>query len=271
MKYATNQKNLRVFIINLSDHKEKKIRMKKILKKFDFKYEFFNAFDGRNSSINDYDGYNDLSRKLFLGRSLFPGELGAFESNRLLMKKIINEDIKMALILEDDIKFEADFDEYLSKIIRIDYKWDVVRFIARKKILNLKGRKVIELDKKTFLMRFPKLLGETHAYLISKDGAKKILASTRNFYHQFDILMGQTWKTNLNCLYCVPGLVGQVPELNIIAKNHPRFQKKKKSIFSIYFFTRFFFKIYEAVAKWFHYLYFLLPDLFHFNKSKKIK
>ena len=54
MKYTADQKKLRVFIINLSDHKEKKMRMKKILKKFDIKYEFFNAFDGRNSSLNDY-------------------------------------------------------------------------------------------------------------------------------------------------------------------------------------------------------------------------
>lgn len=262
-------KNLNVYVINLKDQKFKREKIKDVLNNFSFNYEFFDAYDGRNSSINDYDGYNDFKRKLFLGRSLLPQELGTFESHRLLLKKIIKEQIQLALIFEDDVEINTEFEKYVSKIIQIKYKWELIRFISREKINKIKGRKVYQIDNKVSLYRFPKLLGEAHAYLITYDGAKKILKLTKDFYHHIDIIMGETWKNNLNSLFCLPGFVCQDPKLNIVAKNHPRFVKKSKSLFEIYTWSRFFFKLYETIGKWIHYSYFFIPDIISCYKSKK--
>lgn len=251
---STSYDDLKVYVINLADHHEKRDRMKKELSKFSFKYEFFNAFDGRNLNKNDFYGYNDFKRKLFLGRSLFPSELGALESNRSIYKKILQENISRALILEDDISFNDKFEFYLKKIIKHNCEWEIIRFIDNNKIKNAKGRKIAHLGNNHYLKRFPKLYGGSHAYLINKSGAQKMLSQMNNFYHHIDIIMGQVWKKNLNSLICSPGLVWQIPELNVSPTDHPRFKKREKTLFSIYPLSRFFFKIYESSAKWIFYL-----------------
>ena len=262
-----NYNTLKVFVINLHDDTYKRERMKKILLNFSFNYDFFEAFDGRKSDIKSFEGYNDFKRKLFLGRSLFPSELGALESNRLIYKKMVEENIEMALILEDDIFIDNNFEKYLKKILQIDYNWELIRFIENEKINHSKGRIIVKLDDKYNLKRYPKLFGGSHAYLIKKNGAKKLLKLMNNFYHHIDIIMGETWKNNLNSLICNPGLVLQDPKLNVSPKNHPRFKKKEKNIHSVYFLTRFFFKIYESLAKWIHYYLKLFPDLIAIKKT----
>lgn len=260
---------LKTFVINLKDHKEKKNRMAKLLSELNINFEFFKAFDGRRLKKTDFNGYNDFKRKLFLGRSLFPSELGALESNRLIYKKMITENIKVALILEDDVDIYKNFKKNLIKILNLEYSWDIIRFLESRKLQNAKSRKVISLGENVYLKRFPKLYGGSHAYLITINGAKKMLGLTNDFYQHIDLIMGQTWVNNLNSLICIPGNVKQLPELNICPINHPRFIKKKKTIHEIYFLSRFFYKIYESIAKWIHYLYKALPDHKALNQSSK--
>jgi len=263
--YMQHHKNLKVFVINLKDHNKKRVLMKRALSAFSFKYEFFDAFDGRNLSPYDFYGYNDFIRKLYLGRSLLSSELGALESNRLIFKKMLEEDIDIALILEDDIKFKSDFEFILNKILNLKFDWEIIRFIDDKKIRKSFGRKIINLGKNYYIKRYPKLFGGSHAYLIKKEAALKLLNLTTNFYHHIDIIMGQSWKNNLNSLIC-PDLVSQDPLLNV-SRDNPRFVKVKKNFLSIYPYTRFLFKIYEATAKWLYYIYKFFPDLLTFKRN----
>jgi GR25 family glycosyltransferase involved in LPS biosynthesis len=82
-------KDLEVFVINLSNDKFKKERIKKIFSKFSFNYNFFKACDGRKKKQVFFKGYNDIKRKLFFGRSLLAKELGIFESHKNILQEII--------------------------------------------------------------------------------------------------------------------------------------------------------------------------------------
>jgi len=248
------------FVINLPDDIEKKIRLKKQLNKLNLNYFFIDAVDGRNKNIKEFKNYNDKKRKLFFGRSLLPKELAILESHKLIFKQIVKENLDLALILEDDISFDQNFMFYLKKIVNLNYPWEIVRFIHSDKLTISNGRKVINLGNNYFLKRFPKLFGGAHAYLISNKGAKKILSQINSYYYPIDIMMGETWKNNLNSLICSPGLVWQETEYNIDPPGSIRFLKKEKKIFSLYPYTRLFFKIYETIAKWSHYLYKFIPD-----------
>jgi GR25 family glycosyltransferase involved in LPS biosynthesis len=121
------------------------------------------------------------------------------------------------------------------------------------------------LGENFYLKRYPNLFGGAHAYLISLSGAKKILEMSKNYYYPIDLVMGQTWKNNLNSLICNPGLVWQEPSLNIDPPRSQRFIKKRKNKLSIYPYTRFIFKIYESTAKWAFYLFKFFPDFFSRN------
>lgn len=256
------------YIINLRDDKEKKLRLKNLISKFSLNYFFIDAFDGRNKNINEFNSYHDRKRKLFFGRSLLPKELGILESHKLIMNTILKKNIDFALILEDDISFDKNFELYLNKIANLSYPWEIVRFIDSPKLIRAKGRKVVCLGNNHFLKRFPKLFGGAHAYLVSKSGAKKILRQIHNYYYPIDMIMGETWKNNLNSLICSPGLVRQERKFNIEPPNSIRFIKKEKNLLNIYPYSRMIFKIYETIAKWLHYLLKFIPDIKAYYKSK---
>lgn len=254
-------KDLKVYVINLPREQIKKKRIKKLLEKFNFNFTFFKAVDGEKENLNYINGYNDLKRKLFFGRSLLKKELGIFESHRKIINEIVEKKIKYGLIFEDDITLHSSFENILKKILNLDYSWDLIRFLDTKKINLLKGRNIINIEDKTCIKRYPYLFGGAHAYLISYYGAKKIIELTKDFYYPIDLIMGQTWKNNLNSLVCNPGMVWQEPRYNIDPKDSTRFLKKNKNFLTVYPFSRFFFKIYESSAKWIFYFYKFFPDL----------
>jgi len=257
-------KDLKVFVINLVDDTNKRERIRKILSNFSFEYKFFEACDGRRKKQSFFKGYNDLKRKLFFGRSLLPKELGIFESHKNILQNIIKNNYKYALIFEDDISINYNFEKYLVKILSIKYEWELIRFLDNPK-LNNKGRKILHLGENIYLKRYPNLFGGAHAYLISLNGAKKILDLTKNYYYPIDLVMGQTWKNNLNSLICNPGMVWQEASFNIDPPGSQRFIKKRKNKLSLYPFTRFVFKIYESLSKWTFYIFKFIPDFFSKN------
>lgn len=251
-------KKYKVFVINLKKDIDRKSQMKKKLSKFNFKVIFFNAITG------DYrkNEYSELKRKLFLGRSLLKSEIGCTESHRAILKEIVKTKLAYAVIFEDDILIKDNFEKVVENLLAIDYKWDLIRFNHKNKYKDLKGRVVLKLNDDYFLKRFPKLPGGAYGYLVSLDGAQKILKMSNSYYHPFDILIGQTWKQNLNSLFCTPSPVDHPPVPMHIEENDPRYFKVEKSLLSLYPYTRFFFKLYEAFMKWGHFLYKSVPDYF---------
>ena len=269
MKNSGSNK-LNTYIINLQSDISKKEKITKLLQKTNFDYQFFNAVEANKLNENHYKGYKNFFRMLCDGKSLNNKEIAIFNSHIDIIKTIVGQSIPHALILEDDCFFPKDFEPVLNKIIKINYEWDVIRFIGSKKFSKYTGRKVLKISNNYYLERLPKLPGGAHAYLVSLRGAKKILSQSKTFYAPYDIFLGYTWLKNMNVLYLKPGLAKQLVESQESNYQDPRFIKPKKSIFSIIFYSRILYKLYESIFKWGHYLFFMPSDYLRFLKEKKI-
>jgi len=254
----TDQCFFRAYVLNLKKDIEKKRKIKKNLSKFSFNNCFVNSIDG-SENINSKN-YNDSLRRLFLGRSLLNKEIAIMETHKKALNKIIHSKVPYNLILEDDVEIPLHFEKILKKILSVEYKWDLIRFIDKPKFKQQKGRIVLKIDKNYSLVRFPKLPGGAYGYLVSQSGAKKILDISSSYYHPIDILFGQTWKKNLNSIFCVPGIIIHPPVPDEIEKNDPRYKKVLKTPFKLFFYFRFIFKLYETIMKWGHFLFKLFPD-----------
>lgn len=258
-----------VYVINLKKDIIKKQKIANILESFKLNHLFIDAIDANKKNHLNLDGYNVTKRKLFLGRELIDKEIAITNSHIKALNTFLKSKLKYGLILEDDIEIPLIFVSVLRKITSINYEWDVIRFINKPKFLKLKGRKVFILDSQHSLIRLPKLPGGGYAYIVSRRGAKKIIKMTWNYYHPIDILLGQTWKTNLNSLFCTPGIINHPPVPDHIENNDPRYIKEKKVLLSKYFFSRFFYKIYESFMKWGFYYYKFPNDWVTLKKIKK--
>ena len=158
-----NQKIEKVFVINLKDKEHRWNKFRDI----DDRFERFEAIDSReNHSIcEDYGLTLDpvgLTNELYFAQSF--GAIGCYLSHYLLWKKMIDEDIELALFLEDDAKHE-----------------NVIDFINKYKPYS-PIYELIQLNKRTHddVNIYTKHFNGTESYLLTNLGAKKLVEFTHN-------------------------------------------------------------------------------------------
>lgn len=96
---------MKAYVINLERSPERKIYMQELLKKHSsLDVEFVAAVDGKELNEDDKKRQFDVD-KFYSRYSLYPrpGEIGCTLSHQKCYRKIVEEDIPYALILEDDI------------------------------------------------------------------------------------------------------------------------------------------------------------------------
>ena len=171
---------MKIFVINLENAKEKRKKMISILNSisnkyltyefdYEFDYEFFKAIDGKQLQPHEYninlDWYNPCDNT-----HTTLGEVGCSISHYYLWKKIIDENIENAIILEDDVEIiNPDF-FYICKNINPSL-YDVI-YLSRKKMIDIPEESAYHI--------YPNLVKPVFsywscAYMLSKSGAKKLL------------------------------------------------------------------------------------------------
>lgn len=144
--------------------------MQKHLKEINF--NFFDAVDGRNMNANE----KEQSEKLF-ENNLSLGEKGCFLSHLALWKKIVNNGNKYTLILEDDAIINSDFLNHkkLQNLLNgLIEKTKVFDFMYIGHLMERPG-KLINSYNQNITIHDTVLSRGTHGYLISYNGAKKLI------------------------------------------------------------------------------------------------
>ncbi|KAG8448003.1 hypothetical protein GDO86_015197 [Hymenochirus boettgeri] len=167
-----------IFLINLPRRPERRERMLRSLYEQEILCRVIDAVDGRdlNSSdikrlgVNLLPGYYDP----FSGRTLTKGEVGCFLSHFKIWTEITERQIDVALVFEDDVRFEPFFKR---KIIRLmedirsaDLDYDLIYI----------GRKQVTLDPEQPVDNVRNLVVADYSYwtlcyIISLRGAQKLL------------------------------------------------------------------------------------------------
>ena len=178
------QDNRGGFVLNLAHNPDRKQYMQKILQDIPIAYEFFPAVYGKEIK-NIGEVYDENKSLRILKRKLNIGEIGCALSHRLIYKKMIDENIPQALILEDDVSLLPDF-------------YPVYRALSGKRIGNkviLLGTNVTKRMKKIWKEK----LTDTHSmylvlnnytgaygYVIGLEAARKIYSQTEKVFVESD-------------------------------------------------------------------------------------
>lgn len=178
------QDNMPVFVLNLAHNPDRKQYMQNILQDIPITYEFFPAVYGKEIK-NIGEVYDENKSLRILKRKLNIGEIGCALSHRLIYKKMIDENIPQALILEDDVSLLPDF-------------YPVYMALSGKRIGNkviLLGTNVTKRMKKIWKEK----LTDTHSmylvlnnytgaygYVIGLEAARKIYSHTEKIFVESD-------------------------------------------------------------------------------------
>jgi len=208
--------NIPCYIINLEKEKEKKTKMKQVCKRNNIQPTFINAIYGKNLEKEYIQKIcNQSEAKKNLGRELTPGEIGVALSQLSIYKKMLSENIEVALIFEDDVDFRFS-ENYLKDLIKkLPNDWECLMLGHHTK----RSRDIdtlasvwfqLKLNDKEKIVRFAESPFGAYAYLINLSGAKKMLKEYEIINKPID-----HWNDRIINLYGINPSVVNVDDENI--------------------------------------------------------
>lgn len=184
-----------VRVINLRDDRDRWRAMRRHLLSAGF-----NAL--RHEAVNGSAMGNDERRVLYdpalnrrqYHRPLEAGEIGCYASHLAVWSELVASKQPHAVVLEDDVEVDAALPEALAAIASHRGEWDLIKLIGRdhEKVHErwplVDGRALISYR------RVPSLTG---AYVVSAEGARKLLAGRRPFGRPVDVDLRYWWECGL--------------------------------------------------------------------------
>jgi glycosyl transferase, family 25 len=108
---------MKVFVINLARSADRRTRMKQSLDSLGVPFEFFAGTDGKELKKHEIESaYDENGVIRNINRTLSINEIGCTISHRSLYKKIADEHIDKACILEDDVLLDQAFPKILEAL-----------------------------------------------------------------------------------------------------------------------------------------------------------
>lgn len=126
------------YLINLDGSDQRLEQATKQLNAVNWSFERFSAFDGRGKALTEFSQYDDQATQDLLGRCLLNSELGCYLSHYGCVEKFLTTDADYLVVLEDDMKIDANFHEQLQATLNYldehkNLDWYLVNIAAKKK------------------------------------------------------------------------------------------------------------------------------------------
>jgi glycosyl transferase, family 25 len=142
-------------------------------------------------------------------RGLRPGEIGCYASHLSAWQQLIAGHEAHLAVFEDDIEIEPSIGSVLDAIARLRGGWDMVKLIGRPD--REKVASSVPLPDGRELITYRRVPSRTAAYVISRRGARKLLARHPPFGRPIDIDLRHWWECDLSVLGVLPYPVREGP------------------------------------------------------------
>lgn len=194
---------MKIFIVNLQRDHKKRANMTSLLESSGFDYEFFNAVDGNLIYENNFNKcYKGLALPLS-ETHLTKGEIGCALSHLFLYKKMVKENIPIALILEDDVIF--DLERLRQCLIGIEKrKQRKTIYLLNEGLTYLK---TTGFNFKNFAFRKYVSGNGTYGYVIDKEAAEVLSNFIVPIRFEADFWRAFFYAVNVNVLVVTPAII----------------------------------------------------------------
>ncbi|MFH1612295.1 MAG: glycosyltransferase family 25 protein, partial [bacterium] len=225
------------YVINLDDAKDRLDDIKKSFELINIPFCKISAIDGKKLKKSDYFSiYKNLYYK-----PLSLEEIGCYMSHIKCWKKVIDDGVDYAVILEDDVLVDKRLINFLSLFSKIEWlSWDIIKLIS-----SVRKAKIIyqKLDNNLNIVKYHPQSVSTCGQIITQKAAKKLLLK-KNISRPVDVDLQFTWENNLNIFSLYPDILNQQVVESTIVKSANR--NKSLSIrywlnkwkYEMYFFLR---------------------------------
>lgn len=185
---------MNIFIINLPKSVDRREYMENLCLENGLEPTIIEAVDGKTLSQNLISTVcNQQKAKQNMGRELMLGEIGCALSHKKIYQKMVDEDIDIALVLEDDVRFEPLLNKVLSSTELFPNTWELVllgHYAGHDKQKEITSPMSFwdshRINEEIKLGRLASYGYGTHGYLINQQGAKKLLKELEIIHRPID-------------------------------------------------------------------------------------
>lgn len=216
-----------VFLINLDRSTERLQRASEQIEAAGFTFERVPAVDG--ATLTDEKIAKVFDAKAAAKRfhyDLTAGEVGCYLSHVKCWEKIIDDNLDYAVILEDDLLLDTQFASVISAIPQLKSDWHYLKLSCPFKPRPYKttetviGKDNLEIS----LVNYNKSPTGTVAQVVSREGAKRLLAKKPPFFRPIDIDLQWSWEVDI----IVQGLVPYVADVSDAPSEIQRIANRKE-------------------------------------------
>lgn len=162
---------LGIWLINLPRDTSRREAMEIQLAAMGLSWQLFPAIDGKAREAELKARADEEAYRRNMGATLLPGKLGVYASHLAVWEAFVASDREIALILEDDVVFHADFIEALQAALAGRDHWDLVRFNCIRAKLPVRQGMVGRFRLNAYVGPFT----GNACYLIKRDVAARLL------------------------------------------------------------------------------------------------
>ena len=199
------------FVITLERAVERRPQRDWILANTPFACEPLSAVDG--AAMTESDVAKIYQRQIHSPRyphALRRGEIGCFLSHRKAWQEIVDRELDAAVILEDDVTFEADklrqAIDFLQTCMQPN---DYIQFQVRELENNYPA--LVQAGQHSIVQPRPVIL-RTTAQLVTREAAKRLLDVTQQIDRPVDTFLQMTWVTGVPVKMMLPRVVQEISQ-----------------------------------------------------------
>ncbi|TXH84374.1 MAG: glycosyltransferase family 25 protein [Rhizobium sp.] len=185
-----------VYLINIDRATDRLAEIQRQGDEFGFR---FVRIDGVDGALIPRDQWADVDHDRFQrrhGRTILPGEYGCYRSHLMALRRFLASGEEMAVIIEDDVALDA---EFLSRTLAakaaaptadliklVNHRWGGFHARARSSQGDILGRCLFGPQ------------GSTACYLVTRNGAEKIVKSLAIMSLPWDVAVERGWDMQMS-------------------------------------------------------------------------
>lgn len=210
---------LPVYVISLPHCQDRRALMEQQFDRLALKATFVDGVYPKDFTEAQAARYDRDRALAIYGIDMTKGEMACVFAHERALGLMIEHDQPVALILEDDITLDDSLPEVLDQLVSVTTSppWCVVRLdTSRKKAVGRaiqNTKPVADLPVARKLYRLDTHILGSVAYVVTREGAKRILAGVERIFMPFDHMIDRYWENGIAPFIVFPPVISHRDDL----------------------------------------------------------
>ncbi|TMV05664.1 glycosyltransferase family 25 protein [Ruegeria sediminis] len=195
---------VQTYVLSLKSSRDRRLAVQSQFDRYGLPFQFFDALGDAAADAtllhNHYD--SEMNRKHFK-RPMSSPEGYCYLGHRAIWQHLADSDEDVAMVLEDDFRFVADPRPMLAASASKNLRGVMIKLDGGSEI---EGTTIGKMGKAALVQR-KVLTARTTGYLIGRDAAKSLLASSERFYRPIDLDLKHFWEHGVPIFLLKPAVV----------------------------------------------------------------